>query len=95
MKTIASRNAGYFDVERRKLDAWADDQVANSEKALKDTKLRIRELRNEVGKAASLTEQIWLQEEMSSLERRQRKLRQEIRTCICIHSSCRLRRRSR
>src|ERR1019366_524141 len=76
--TIAQRNAGYFDVERRKLDAWADDQIANSEKALKDTKLRIRELRNEVSKAVGVPDQIRLQEEISTLERRQRKLRQEI-----------------
>ncbi len=78
IEAVTTRNAGYFEVERRKLDSWADDQVANSEKALKDTKLRIRDLRNEVGKAAALPDQIRLQEEISTLERRQRKLRQEI-----------------
>jgi predicted nucleic acid-binding Zn-ribbon protein len=78
LKNIAARNAGYFDDERKKLDAWADDQIATSEKALKDIKLRIRDLRNEAGRAADLSEQARLQDEIANLERRQRKLRQEI-----------------
>lgn len=41
-------------------------------------KKRIRDLRNEAGKAADLAEQACLQSEIGDLERRQRKLRQEI-----------------
>ncbi len=45
-KPCASRDAGrdcrahgrFFDAELKKLDAWADDQIASSEKALKDIK---------------------------------------------------------
>lgn len=75
---ISARNARFFDAELKKLDAWADDQIASSEKQLKDVKRRIRELRNEASKANDLSEQLRLQNDIGDLERRQRKLRQEI-----------------
>ena len=75
---LAARNSQFFDGERRKLDAWADDQIGVAEKALRDTKLRIRDLRNEAGKATGMGEQARLQEEISTLEKKLRKLRQEI-----------------
>ncbi|MBI5815434.1 MAG: DEAD/DEAH box helicase family protein [Nitrospinae bacterium] len=78
LNEITARNASYFDVEMKKLDAWADDQIANSEKELKDVKLRIRDLRNEASKATNLTEQARIQSEIGEQERRQRKMRQEI-----------------
>lgn len=78
LSTIAHRNRGFFEAEVKKLDGWADDQVASSEKALKDIKKRIRELRNEAGKASDLGEQARLQSEISEAEKRQRRLRQEI-----------------
>jgi len=78
VKDISARNARYFEDEIKKLDAWADDQIASSEKALKDIKKRIRELRNESSKSADLTERLRLQDEISEAERRQRKMRQEI-----------------
>src|SRR5207245_456918 len=40
LKTISERNSRFFEAELAKLDGWADDQVASSEKALKDTKKR-------------------------------------------------------
>jgi ERCC4-related helicase len=78
LKNISERNSRFFEAELAKLDGWADDQIASSEKALKDIKKHIRELRNEADKAADLTEQARLQGEISETERRQRKLRQEI-----------------
>jgi superfamily II DNA or RNA helicase len=78
LKQIADRNAKFFEAELAKLDGWADDQVASSEKALKDIKKRIRELRNEATKADGLSEQARIQTDMAEAERRQRKLRQEI-----------------
>lgn len=75
---ISARNTRFFEAEVAKLDAWADDQVASSEKALKDIKKRIRELRNDAGKSSDLSEQAGIQSEISEAERRQRKLRQEI-----------------
>ena len=78
LKGISARNARFFEDELKKLDAWADDQLASAEKALKDVKKRIRDLRNAASKAADLVEQARIQSEISDLERRQRKLRQEI-----------------
>lgn len=78
LEKIASRNRQFFEVELKKLDGWADDQIASSEKALRDVKKRIRELRNESSKATDLSEQARLQGQISDLERSQRKLRQEI-----------------
>ena len=45
LKNISERNSRFFEAELAKLDGWADDQVTSSEKALKDIKKRIRELR--------------------------------------------------
>ena len=78
IQKISDRNSHFFAAELKKLDAWADDQLAGAEKALKDLKKRIRDLRNEAGKAGDLSAQATLQSEISELERRQRKLRQEI-----------------
>ena len=78
LQHISERNSRFFEAELAKLDGWADDQVASSEKALKDVKKRIRELRNEADKAPDLAEQARIQAEISETERRQRKLRQEI-----------------
>ena len=75
---ISDRNAKFFEAELAKLDGWADDQIASSEKALKDVKKRIRELRNEATKAANLAEQARIQTDMAESERVQRRLRQEI-----------------
>jgi len=78
LKAISARNARFFEAELKKLDGWADDQIATSEKALKDIKKRLRELRNEAGKTTDLAEQARVQAEIADTERRQRKLRQEI-----------------
>ncbi len=78
LAAISARNTRFFEAEVAKLDGWADDQVSSSEKALKDIKKRIRELRNEAGKSSDLAEQARIQAEISEAERRQRKLRQEI-----------------
>jgi ERCC4-related helicase len=78
LAAISARNAKFFEAEVAKLDGWADDQVSMSEKALKDIKKHIRELRNESGKTTDLSEQARLQGEIAEAERHQRKLRQEI-----------------
>jgi superfamily II DNA or RNA helicase len=78
LAAISARNSKFFEAEVTKLDGWADDQVATSEKALKDIKKHIRELRNESGKTTDLAEQARLQGEIAEVERRQRKLRQAI-----------------
>jgi len=78
LKEISARNSQFFEAELRKLDGWADDQIASSEKALKDVKRIVRDLRNQFSKAADLSEQARLQDEIAELERRKRRLRQDI-----------------
>jgi adenine-specific DNA-methyltransferase len=65
LKAISVRNAKFFEAELTKLDGWADDQIATSEKALKDIKKRLRELRNEAGKTSDLTEQARVQSDIA------------------------------
>ena len=78
LNNISTRNAQFFEAELKKLDGWADDQIASTEKTLRDVKKRVRELRNEASKIADLAEQARLQDQISELERSKRKLRQEI-----------------
>lgn len=72
------QNNKYFFEAREKLEKWADDMVISAEKALRDTKERIKELRRQAKQAVTLEEQHQLQEKTRELERRQRKQRQEI-----------------
>ncbi|MEW6133424.1 MAG: SNF2-related protein [Pseudomonadota bacterium] len=78
LQRISERNAQFFEAEAAKLSGWADDQIASAERALTETKRRIRELRNQSSKANSIEEQARIQTEIRDTERRQRKLRQEI-----------------
>ena len=78
LQGISARNARFFEAEATKLNGWADDQIASAERALAETKRRIRELRNQATKASGMEEQARLQTEIRDTERRQRKLRQEI-----------------
>src|SRR3546814_12736195 len=55
-----------------------DDKLLAAEEALKNTKARIAQLKRDARKAATLQEQDGIQRELSELERKQRRLRQEI-----------------
>lgn len=72
------QNNQYFNEAREKLEKWADDLVLAAEKALKDTKEKIKILQRQARVAANLDEQHSVQQEMQKLERLQRKQRQEI-----------------
>jgi len=71
-------NQRLFNEERDKLERWADDKLLAAEEALKNTKARIAQLKRDARKAATLQEQDGIQRELSDLERKQRRLRQEI-----------------
>jgi hypothetical protein len=71
-------NQRLFNEERDKLERWADDKLLAAEDALKNTKVRIAQLKRDARKAATLQEQDGVQRELSELERKQRRLRQEI-----------------
>ena len=77
-RVISERNSRFFEAEAEKLNGWADDQLASAERALTETKRRIRELRNQATKATSMEEQARIQSDIRDAERQQRKLRQEI-----------------
>ncbi|MFG0822804.1 SNF2-related protein [Pseudomonas sp. GLN_3] len=79
--TIASvleANQQLFNEERDKLERWADDKLFAAEEALKNTKARIAQLKRDARKAVTLQEQDGIQRELSELERKQRRQRQEI-----------------
>ena len=71
-------NQRLFNAERDKLERWADDKLLSAEEALKNTKARIAQLKRDARKANSLQEQQDIQNELSELERKQRRLRQDI-----------------
>src|SRR5207249_4784139 len=67
-----------FQEARANLEAWADDMVLASEKALHDTKEKIKVLGRDARHAATLEEQRRIQEEIARLEKVKRRQRQEI-----------------
>lgn len=75
---VLEANQRLFNEERDKLERWADDKLLAAEEALKNTKARIAQLKRDARKAATLQEQNSIQQELSELERKQRRLRQEI-----------------
>jgi hypothetical protein len=77
---VLEANQRLFNEERDKLERWADDKLLAAEEALKNTKASIAQLKREGRKAATLQEQDSIQRELSELERKQRRLRQEIFT---------------
>jgi ERCC4-related helicase len=77
---VLEANQRLFNEERDKLERWADDKLLAAEEALKSTKARIAQLKRDGRKAATLQEQDSIQRELSELERKQRRLRQEIFT---------------
>ncbi|MDF0605887.1 SNF2-related protein [Neisseriaceae bacterium TC5R-5] len=75
---VLEANQRLFNEERDKLERWADDKLLAAEDALKNTKAHIAQLKRDARKAATLQEQDGIQHELSELERKQRRLRQEI-----------------
>ena len=74
------QNSAHFHQAREKLEKWADDMVLSAEKALADTKEQIKALRRQARQAVTLQEQHAIQEKLQTLERQQRRQRQEIFT---------------
>ncbi|MFJ3046476.1 SNF2-related protein [Herbaspirillum chlorophenolicum] len=77
---VLETNQRLFNEERDKLERWADDKLLAAEEALKNTKARIAQLKRDARKAVTLQEQDSIQRDLSELERKQRRLRQEIFT---------------
>ena len=75
---VLEENNSHFQMERDRLEKWADDKVAGAEQALVDTKTKIKVLKRESRQAQTLEEQKELQEKIKSEEKKQRRQRQEI-----------------
>jgi ERCC4-related helicase len=78
LSKVLEENNQYFQRERDKLEAWADDQLLSVEQQLEDTRTKIKETKRQTRLATSLEEQKAAQEELKLLEKAQRKQRQEI-----------------
>ncbi len=75
---VLEANQRLFNEERDKLERWADDKLLVAEEALKNTKAHIAQLKRDARRAVTLQEHDGIQRELSELERKQRRLRQEI-----------------
>lgn len=71
-------NSRHFRQAREKLEKWADDMVLAAEKALRDTKEKIKVQQREARQAATLADQHRIQEEIQKLEKQKRRQRQDI-----------------
>lgn len=71
-------NNSYFQAEREKLDQWAEDQLLAAEQSLHDTKARLKDAKRRARAAGTVDEQAAIQDEIKTLERQQRRQRQEI-----------------
>jgi len=71
-------NNTYFQAEREKLDQWAEDQLLAAEQSLHDTKAQLKDAKRRARAASTVDEQASIQEQIKTLERQQRRQRQEI-----------------
>jgi 3-oxoacyl-(acyl-carrier-protein) synthase len=72
------QNDKFFQQERDKLDAWAEDRIFAAEQALEDTKLKLKALKRQARLATSMDEARRLQDETRKVEGDQRRQRQDI-----------------
>ncbi len=73
-------NDQFFQQERDKLEAWADDRIASAEQALKDTKFKLKGLKRQARMALSMEDAQRLQQDIRKTETEQRRQRQDIFT---------------
>jgi len=71
-------NSKHFNQARERLERWAEDSVFAAEQAIRDTKEQIKELRRQSRHAETLSEQKEFLEKIQSLEKKQRRQRQQI-----------------
>ena len=78
LSKVLDENNQYFQRERDKLDAWAEDQLLSAEKQLEDTRIQIKEAKRKTRQAETVEEQKEAQQALKTLEKQQRRQRQEI-----------------
>lgn len=75
---VMDQNNALFEVERDKLEKWAEDKMFAAEEALRDTKAQIKSVKRESRHALTVEEQKLNQEKLQKLERQQKRQRMEI-----------------
>jgi phosphoglycerate-specific signal transduction histidine kinase len=68
----------FYDEEIAKIDKYTEDKLYRVEKDLKDVKDRIKTLMREERQAPTIAAKAAIQEEIAELERKKRRLRQNI-----------------
>jgi 3-oxoacyl-(acyl-carrier-protein) synthase len=71
-------NDQFFEQERDKLEAWAEDRIASAEQALKDTKLKLKGLKRQARMALSMEDAERLPQDIRKTKTEQRRQRQDI-----------------
>jgi hypothetical protein len=70
-----TKDSWHQDLERDKLEAWAEDRIASAEQALKDTKLKLKGLKRQARMALSMEDAQRLQQDIRKTEAEQRRQR--------------------
>lgn len=78
LSEVMEENNALFEVERDKLEKWAEDKVFAAEEALRDTKSQIKSVKRESRHALSVEEKKQNQEKLKQLERLQKRQRMKI-----------------
>ena len=77
-RSLAQRNAGFFDAEMEKLDKWAEDVKNSIEIELKELDKEIKFRKTEAKKILSLEEKVRAQREIKEMEKTRNTLRQNL-----------------
>lgn len=75
---VMEQNNALFEVERDKLEKWAEDKMFAAEESLRDTKAQIKSVKRESRLAQTTEEQKQTQEKLKQLERLQKRQRMAI-----------------
>lgn len=75
---LKNKDIHFLRHEINKLNKWADDRIFLSEKELRDTKLRIKELIRDAAQTSEPAQQLEIQKKIQELEKKQRRQRQQI-----------------
>jgi hypothetical protein len=78
LSRVLDENNEYFERERSKLEAWADDQILSAEQQLEETRTRLKQAKRDSRLANSVEAQKQAQEAIKQLEKQQRRQRQDI-----------------
>lgn len=78
LQSIDSRNLEFFEQEKQRLQQWVDDQLNALEQEIKTVKTAIRQAEREASSATTIEAKIASERKCDELNRRKRKLRNEL-----------------